>query len=57
MPSDHLEPCVNAFREDIADLRRRVDQRFTELLGKLDAFTAGQQHIVTRIERLIAGRS
>nr|WP_241777292.1 hypothetical protein [Mycobacterium intracellulare] len=57
----------NALREDLTDLRSHVDSGFAqiadafasvdngfiEMRGKLDATSAGQQHIVTLLERLI----
>lgn len=42
----------NALREDHTDLRRHVDNGFTEIRGRLDAAAAGQQHIVDLLERL-----
>jgi hypothetical protein len=51
----------NALREDLTGLRNHVDngfaavdERFTEMRGKLDAASAGQQQIVDLLERLIA---
>lgn len=43
----------NAQREDLTDLRNRVDNGFADMRGKLDAAAAGQQHIVGLLERLI----
>ncbi|GAB3359600.1 hypothetical protein [Amycolatopsis echigonensis] len=51
----------NALREDLADLRTHVDDRFTkvdrgftEMRGKFDATAAGQQQIVDLLNTLIA---
>jgi len=60
----------NALREDLTDLRSRVDTGFArivdafarvdngfiEVRGKLDATATGQQQIVTLLERLITER-
>lgn len=53
----------NALREDLTDLRNhvnegfaRVDNGFIEVRGKLDTTAAGQQQIVTLLERLITER-
>lgn len=50
----------NALREDLADLRTHVDDRFTkvdrgftEMRGKFDATAAGQQQIVDLLNILI----
>ena len=43
----------NALREDFVDLRSHVDQRFTQMRGKLDAAAAGQQQIVDLLETII----
>lgn len=50
----------NAMREDLADLRKHVDdgfvkveRGFTEMRGKLDATAAGQQQIVGLLTRLL----
>jgi hypothetical protein len=52
---------LNAMREDLTDLRSRVDDglaemhsRFTEMRGKLDAAAAGQQQIVGLLNTLIS---
>jgi uncharacterized protein YhaN len=44
---------LNAMREDLTDLRSRVDNGFTEMRGKLDAASAGQQQIVSLLSTLI----
>jgi hypothetical protein len=51
---------LNAMREDLTDLRSRVDNGlaemqngFTEMRGKLDAAAAGQQQIVSLLSTLI----
>jgi hypothetical protein len=51
---------LNAMREDLTDLRSRVDDGlnemrngFTEVRGKLDAAAAGQQQIVGLLNTLI----
>jgi hypothetical protein len=51
---------LNAMREDLTDLRSRVDDGlaemrngFTEMRGKLDAAAAGQQQIVGLLNTLI----
>lgn len=44
----------NATREDLTDLRSKMDQGFTEMRGKLDATAAGQQQIVNLLNTLIA---
>lgn len=51
---------LNAMREDLTDLRQRVetgftrvDNGFTEMRGKLDGAAAGQQQIVTLLTTLI----
>lgn len=53
---------LNAMREDLTDLRSRVDDGltemrdgFTEMRGKLDAAAAGQQQIVGLLNALIRG--
>jgi uncharacterized protein YceH (UPF0502 family) len=52
---------LNAMREDLTDLRSRVDDGlaemhsgFTEMRGKLDAAAAGQQQIVGLLNTLIS---
>lgn len=44
---------LNAMREDLSDIRQRVDTGFAEIRGKFDATAAGQQQIVTLLDRLI----
>jgi ABC-type uncharacterized transport system ATPase component len=44
---------LNAMREDLTGLRSRVDNGFTEMRGKLDAASAGQQQIVSLLSTLI----
>jgi hypothetical protein len=51
---------LNAMREDLTDLRSRVDDGatdmqngFTEIRGRLDAAAAGQQQIVSLLNTLI----
>jgi hypothetical protein len=44
---------LNAMREDLTDVRSRVDNGFTEMRGKLDAAAAGQQQIVSLLSTLI----
>jgi hypothetical protein len=51
---------LNAMREDLIDLRQRVetgftrvDNGFTEMRGKLDGAAAGQQQIITLLTTLI----
>lgn len=51
----------NAMREDLTDLRQRVDglevkvdTGFTEMRGRLDATAAGMQHIADLLNTLIA---
>ncbi len=43
----------NAMRDDLTDLRRRADNGFTEIRGKLDAAAAGQQQVVDLLNTLI----
>jgi hypothetical protein len=50
----------NATREDLADLRKHVDdgfakveRRFTQMRGKFDAAAAGQQQIVELLNTLV----
>lgn len=52
---------LNAMREDLTDLRSRVDDGlaemrngFTEVRGKLDAAATGQQQIVGLLNSLIS---
>jgi hypothetical protein len=44
---------LNAMREDLTDLRSRVDDGFIEMRGRLDAAAAGQQQIVSLLNTLI----
>ncbi len=44
----------NAMREDLAELRTRVDDGFTGMRGQFDALAAGQQQIVDLLNTLIA---
>ena len=44
---------LNAMREDLNDLRQRMDGEFTEIRGKLDAAATGQQYIADLLTRLI----
>ncbi len=43
----------NAMREDLTDLRTKVDTGFTEMRGRLDATAAGQQQIVDLLTTMI----
>lgn len=43
----------NAMREDLGDLRTKVDNGFTEMRGKFDAAAAGQQQIADLLNTLI----
>lgn len=43
----------NAMREDLDDLRTKVDNGFTEMRGKFDAAAAGQQQIADLLNTLI----
>jgi chromosome segregation ATPase len=43
----------NAMREDLTDLRQRMNDGFTEMRGKFDATAAGQQQIVDLLNTLI----
>nr|WP_042182840.1 hypothetical protein [Kibdelosporangium sp. MJ126-NF4] len=43
----------NATREDLADLRAKVKDGFTEMRGKLDATAGGQQQIVNLLNTII----
>ena len=45
---------LNAMRQDLTDLRSRVDDGFAEMRGKLDAAAAGQQQIAGMLSTLIA---
>ena len=45
---------LNAMREDLTDLRQRVDNGFAEMRGKFDATAAGQQQIANLLNTLIA---
>jgi hypothetical protein len=44
---------LSAMREDLGDLRGKVDTGFTEIRGKFDAAAAGQQQIVGLLTRLL----
>ena len=44
---------LGAMREDLTDLRTRVDTGFTEMRGKLDTAAAGQQQIVGLLNTLV----
>jgi hypothetical protein len=44
---------LNAMREDLIDLRQRVETGFTEMRGKLDGAAAGQHQIVNLLTTLI----
>jgi hypothetical protein len=46
----------NALREDMTDLRDRVDTGFTQIRGTLDATATGQQQIVDLLTTLIGDR-
>jgi hypothetical protein len=48
---------LNAMREDLTDLRSRVDDGFAEMRGKLDGTAAGLQQITDLLTTLIAQRS
>lgn len=50
---DQNTRVLNAMREDLGDLRGKVDTGFTEIRGKLDAAAAGQQQIVGLLTRLL----
>jgi hypothetical protein len=50
---DQNTRVLNAMREDLTDLRSRVDDGFTEIRGRLDAAAAGQQQIVGLLNTLI----
>ena len=43
----------NALRQDFVDLRTHVDNFFTEMRGKFDVMTAGQQQIVDLVQTII----
>ena len=43
----------NALRQDFVDLRTHVDNVFTEMRGKFDVMTAGQQQIVDLVQTII----
>jgi len=45
---------LNAMREDLTDLRSRVNDGFAEVRGRLDAAAAGQQQIVDLLNTLIS---
>jgi hypothetical protein len=45
---------LNAMREDLADLRSRVNGGFAEVRGKLDAAAADQEQIARMLSILIA---
>jgi hypothetical protein len=42
---DQNTRVLNAMRQDLTDLRSRVDTGFTEVRGRLDATAAGLQQI------------
>uniref|UniRef100_UPI003F49AE85 permease n=1 Tax=Actinokineospora sp. CA-119265 TaxID=3239890 RepID=UPI003F49AE85 len=44
---------LNVLREDLTDLRAKVDTGFTEMRGKLDAAATGQRQIVGLLNRLL----
>jgi hypothetical protein len=50
---DQNTRVLNAMREDLGDLRGKVDTGFTEIRGTLDAAAAGQQQIVGLLTRLL----
>jgi hypothetical protein len=50
---DQNTRVLNAMREDLGDLRGKVDTGFTEIRGKLDAAAAGQQQIVGLLTRML----
>ena len=43
----------NALRQDFVDLHTHVDNGFTEMRGKFDVMTAGQQQIVDLLQTTI----
>jgi phage shock protein A len=43
----------NAMRDDLRDLRRDTANGFTEMRGKFDAMAAGQQYIVSLLDRIL----
>jgi uncharacterized protein YceH (UPF0502 family) len=45
---------LNALREDLTDLRSRMDDGFTEIRGRLDATAAGQQEVVALLNTLLS---
>ena len=47
---------LNAMREDLTDLRSRVDDGFAEMRGRLDGTAAGLQQITGLLTTLIAQR-
>lgn len=47
----------NAMREDLTDLRQKVDTGFAEARGKFDAAAAGQQQIVDLLTTIIDRQS
>ena len=47
---------LNVLREDLTDMRSRVDDGFIEIRGRLDAAAAGQQQIVGLLNTLISQR-
>jgi chromosome segregation ATPase len=51
---EHNTRVLNAMREDLTDLRSRVEDGFTEMRGKFDAAAAGQQQIASMLSTLIA---
>jgi hypothetical protein len=44
---------LNAMREDLTDLRSRVNDGFAEMRGKFDAAAVGQQQIAGLLDTLI----
>lgn len=46
----------NALREDMTDLRDRIDTGFAQIRGTLDATATGQQQIVDLVANLIGDR-
>ena len=43
----------NAMREDLTDLRAKVDDGFTEIRGRLDSTAAGLDHVTGLLTTLI----